>query len=66
MTKRTVAKPITKLEVTCLEDGSKLIEVDAYTAARLAGRDIFGSVEEVQAKLVNLIADSWYDAGCPR
>lgn len=66
MASSTLSKrPITKLEVECLEDGSAVIRADAYTAARLAGRDRFGSVKEVQAKLLNLIADAWYAAGCP-
>lgn len=47
------------------EDGVIVIRADSITAARLAGRHIFGRVPETQAALQDAIRDSWYAAGCP-
>ena len=48
------------------EDDSTVIRCDAITAARLAGRRIFGRLPETQQALQEAIKDSWYAADCPR
>ena len=53
------------LEVSC-EDGAVVIRCDTITAARLAGRRIFGRLLETQVALEEAIKDAWYAADCPR
>lgn len=48
------------------EDGDTIIRCDAITAARLAGRGIFGRLPETRKALEEAIKDSWYAADCPR
>lgn len=57
--------PDTLLEVSH-EDEATVIRCDAITAARLAGRRIFGRLPETQKALEEAIKDSWYAADCPR
>lgn len=53
-----------RLDVTT--DGPTVtIKCDPKTAARLAGREVFGPIAPVQAKLKDRIADAWYAAKCP-
>lgn len=47
------------------EDGTTVIRADAITAARLAGRRIFGKIGETQVALEDAIRDAWYAADCP-
>ena len=53
------------LEVTFNSDGNTVITCDSFTAARLAGRDIFGQIEDAQKTLRTAICDNWYASGCP-
>lgn len=48
------------------DNGCTVIRADAITAARLAGRTIFGRIEETQQALKHEIRDAWYAADCPR
>lgn len=48
------------------EDTGTVIRCDSITAARLAGRTIFGRIPETQKALEEAIKDSWYAADCPR
>lgn len=57
--------PELRLEVE-YEAGITVIRADAITAARLAGRRIFGKIGETQAALEEAIRDAWYAADCPR
>lgn len=57
--------PDPSLEVS-YEDGATVIRTDAITAARLAGRRIFGRIPETQKALEDAIRDAWYAADCPR
>ena len=57
--------PSPRLEVS-YEEGTTVIRADAITAARLAGRRIFGKIPETQKALEDAIRDAWYAADCPR
>ena len=54
------------LDVQVVDNGVVVIRADSYTAARLAGRNIFGAISETQKELEERIADAWYAADCPR
>lgn len=53
------------LDVMVDGDGSVHIHCDIHTAARLAGRTIFGKIPETQKALEDAIRDAWYEADCP-
>jgi hypothetical protein len=53
------------MSVTVAADGSVTIHATGQDAALLAGRTQFGDLSALQAELRDLIADAWYDAGCP-
>lgn len=54
-----------RLEVSVAPNGDVTIHADPVTAARLAGRSIYGAVPTTQEQLEAAIAEAWYEAGCP-
>lgn len=58
--------PAHLLEIVCNPDGSITAHMDSYTAARLGGRDQFGSVVRQKLEWQDALRDAWYAADCPR